>query len=109
VFEDFIEHVFHHCSPNTVLIMDNASFHHSERITQMCLEAGAELLYLPPYSPDLNPIEEFFAELKAHIKKQWHEYDNSLHHDFGGHTLSGASMWWGIGERVQVATFSMQV
>jgi hypothetical protein len=31
----------------------------------MCYEAGVKLLYLPPYSPDLNPIEEFFSELKA--------------------------------------------
>lgn len=49
--------------------MDNASFHHTDRIAQMCTEAGVKLIYLPPYSPDLNPIEEFFAELKAFIKK----------------------------------------
>ena len=52
-----------------MLVMDNASFHHSDRIKILCAEAGVELLYLPPYSPDFNPIEEFFAELKAHIKK----------------------------------------
>jgi Transposase and inactivated derivatives len=44
--------------------MDNASFHHSGQIETMCSEAGVKLVYLPPYSPDLNPIEEFFAELK---------------------------------------------
>jgi len=49
--------------------MDNASFHHTERIKQMCDLAGVKLVYLPPYSPDLNPIEEFFSELKAFIKK----------------------------------------
>jgi transposase len=48
----------------------------------MCLDAGVKLLYLPPYSPDLNPIEEFFAELKAFIKKQWHEYEDNLYQDF---------------------------
>jgi transposase len=37
----------------------------SERVQQMCLAADVKLLYLPPYSPNLNPIEEFFAELKA--------------------------------------------
>jgi transposase len=62
--------------------MDNASFHHTERIEQMCAEAGVRLLYLPPYSPDLNPIEEFFAELKAFIKKQWHEYEDNPRQDF---------------------------
>lgn len=64
VFEDFIEQLLCHCSkwpePNSVLVMDNAAFHHLERIEQMCNEAGVKLVYLPPYSPDLNPIEEFF-------------------------------------------------
>jgi transposase len=36
----------------------------------MCREAGVELVFLPPYSPDFNPIEESFAELKAWIKKE---------------------------------------
>jgi transposase len=36
---------------------------------QMCNDAGVELIYLPLYSPHLNPIEEFFAELKAFIKR----------------------------------------
>jgi transposase len=86
LFEDYIEQLLHHCrpypEPNSVLVMDNASFHHTERIEQMCAEAGVKLLYLPPYSPDLNPIEEFFAELKAFIKKQWHEYEDNPRQDF---------------------------
>jgi transposase len=57
------------------LVMDNASFHHSERMTQMCVDAGVKLVYLPPYSPDLNPIEEFFAEHKAFIKCNWSYYE----------------------------------
>jgi transposase len=36
-----------------------------------------KLIYLPPYSPDLNPIEEFFAELKAFIKRSWQNYKNN--------------------------------
>jgi transposase len=48
----------------------------------MCRDAGVKLLYLPPYSPDFNPIEEFFAELKAFIKKQWHEFKSSPHKEF---------------------------
>jgi hypothetical protein len=73
-FENFIKQLLHHCrpfpEPNSVLVMDNTSFHHTEQIEQMCTEAGVKLLYLPPYSPDFNPIEEFFTELKAFIKKQ---------------------------------------
>lgn len=62
--------------------MDNASFHRSDRIDQLCAAAGVKLLYLPPYSPDLNPIEEFFAELKAFIKRNWQLYGDLLHQDF---------------------------
>jgi transposase len=78
VFEDFIEQLLCHCGrypePKSVIILDNASFHHTERVEQLCHDAGVQLLYLPPYSPDLNPIEEFFAELKAYIKRNWKEY-----------------------------------
>jgi transposase len=73
VFEDFIVQLLPHCDrwpePKSVLIMDNASFHQTEQIEQLCDKAGVKLVYLPSYSPDLNPIEEFFAELKAFIKK----------------------------------------
>jgi hypothetical protein len=69
LFESFIEQLLQHYGrypePKSVLIMDNASFHHSGRIKALCANAGVKLLYLPPYSPDFNPIEEFFAELKA--------------------------------------------
>lgn len=66
-----------------MIIMDNASFHHTERVEQMCSDAGVKLLYLPPYSPDLNPIEEMFAELKAFIKHNWKvfEEDSELNFD----------------------------
>lgn len=79
VFGDFIDQLLHHCGkwpePKSVLVMDNASFHHSEKITQLCADAGVKLVYLPPYSPDLNPIEEFFTKLKAFIKRNWQRYE----------------------------------
>jgi transposase len=37
----------------------------------MCSEAGVKLVFLPPYSPGLNPIEQFFAKLKAFIRRNW--------------------------------------
>lgn len=43
----------------------------------MCLDAGVELVFLPPYSPDFNPIEEFFSELKQFIKRRWNEYEEN--------------------------------
>ena len=45
-------------------MIDNASFYHTERIEQIYINAGVKLIYLLIYSPDLNPIKEFFAELK---------------------------------------------
>lgn len=73
VFKDFIEQLLPLCGkwlePKLVLVIDNASFHHIEQIKQMCYDAGVKLLYLLLYSLDLNPIEEFFAELKAFIKQ----------------------------------------
>lgn len=87
VFEDFIGELLHHCGrwpePKSVLVMDNASFHHSERISQMCADAGVKLVYLPPYSPDLNPIEEFFAELKGFIRRSWSYYTEDPSQGFG--------------------------
>lgn len=41
----------------------------------MCADAGVKLVYLPPCSPDLNTIEEFFAELKSFIKRNWSYYE----------------------------------
>lgn len=61
MLEGFIEQFLHHCNrrpePRSVIIMENASFHRTEWVKQMCLSAGVKLLYLPPYSPDLNPIK----------------------------------------------------
>ena len=62
--------------------MDNASFHHSGRIQQLCNEAGVVLLYLPPYSPDSNPIEEFFGELKTYIRQVWDEREEFVRAGF---------------------------
>jgi transposase len=50
-----------------VLVMDNASFHHGEAVKELCLRAGVKLVFLPPYSPNLNPIEEFFGDLKEKL------------------------------------------
>jgi transposase len=55
--------------PGDIVVMDNLPAHKPERIRDTIEQAGAELRYLPPYSPDLNPIEMAFAKLKALLKK----------------------------------------
>ena len=52
-----------------IIIMDNATFHKGEAMKQALQEAGHTLLYLPPYSPDLNPIESKWAQAKARRRK----------------------------------------
>jgi transposase len=54
--------------PGQVIILDNATFHHGGRIAQLIEDAGCQLLYLPPYSPDLNRIEKCWASLKSRIR-----------------------------------------
>lgn len=51
------------------LIMDNASFHKSSITHRLIEDAGCKLLYLPPYSPDLNPIEKVWSNLKRQIRE----------------------------------------
>jgi transposase len=52
-----------------VVILDNLSSHKSEKAAAMLREKGAWFLFLPPYSPDLNPIEMAFSKLKAHLRR----------------------------------------
>jgi transposase len=56
--------------PGSVVILDNATFHHGGRIADLIESAGCRLLYLPPYSPDLNRIEKCWAWLKSRIRKR---------------------------------------
>ena len=56
-------------APGDIVIMDNLSSHKVAGVGQAIEATGAILLYLPPYSPDLNPIEQFFAKLKAILRK----------------------------------------
>ena len=51
------------------MVMGNLCVHKGERVRQLAENAGFELIYLPPYSPDLNSIEEAFAKLKALLRR----------------------------------------
>ena len=56
--------------PQSVIVMDNASFHKGSEMKEAIETAGHTLLYLPPYSPDLNPIEKKWAQAKKIRKAQ---------------------------------------
>ena len=60
----FKDHLLKTLNPTSTIIMDNAAFHKKEDIRAMAEAAGHNVLFLPPYSPDFNPIEQDFAILK---------------------------------------------
>lgn len=69
-FEAYVEKVLiPELRPGDVVVMDNLSSHKGPRVHELIDAAGAELLFLPPCSPDFNPIENAFAKMKALLRK----------------------------------------
>ncbi len=70
VFEAYLKRVLvPSLRAGQVVLMDNLSAHKGSRVRELIESRGCELIYLPPYSPDFNPIEEAFAKLKALLRK----------------------------------------
>lgn len=70
VFETYLEDVL--CPTlkrGQVVVMDNLSSHKGERVRELIEGKGCELVYLPPYSPDFNPIEQAFSKLKSYLRE----------------------------------------
>ncbi len=69
-------------SPNLkskqIVILDNASFHKDEELYDIVARYDCQLIYLPPYSPDLNPIEKFWANFKRNLRKVIKQFDDFL-------------------------------
>ena len=106
-FKDFIErsllpHLmpFDGTNPRSVVILDNASIHHCDGVVELIESTGALVIFLPPYSPDLNPIEETFASIKSYLRT--HEdsiqSDNDLQevmmHAFASVTAESCKAWF---------------
>ena len=64
-------------SPRSVVVMENASIHHVDQVASLIQSTGAILRYLPPYSPDYNPLEESFAKVKAFLRENEVAYDTT--------------------------------
>jgi len=62
--------------PRSVLVIDNCRIHHVLGVEELCAARGIKLIYLPPYSPDYNPIEECFSFIKAYIRRHGHTFRN---------------------------------
>jgi transposase len=70
VFETYVEKILTPTlEPGQIVVMDNLSAHKGQRVKELIERRGCELLYLPPYSPDFNPIEEAFAKIKGALRK----------------------------------------
>lgn len=75
LFETWVEKfLIKELKPGQVVVMDNAAFHRSQKTKDLIESVGCRLIFLPPYSPDLNPIEKFWANMKRWIKDQISEF-----------------------------------
>lgn len=76
-FVDWIKsHLLPHLKDGIAVIMDNAPWHRGNDIKKLIESTGAKLLKLPPYSPDLNPIEHAWANLKQAVRSNKRYFDN---------------------------------
>lgn len=77
LFELWLEHcLLPQLQAGDVIVIDNATFHHGAAIEEMVAEAGCEIWYLPPYSPDLNKIERWWFVFKNWMRQRWGEFES---------------------------------
>jgi transposase len=83
LFEAYVEHCLAPVlKPGQIVIYDNARFHQSAKARALIEGAGCTQKFLPPYSPDLNPIEHYWFPLKQRIRKLLPFYNRDLHKTF---------------------------
>ncbi|KII60828.1 hypothetical protein RF11_14809 [Thelohanellus kitauei] len=78
-FDELLEKIRALNIEHATIVMDNVSFHHCEEISQQISEAGHTLLFLPPYSPFMNPIENMFSKWKGEIRNMRSENSGELY------------------------------
>lgn len=81
VFEQYVEHfLVPELIAGDIVLLDNVKFHDSERAIELIRAAGAEVMHLPAYSPDFNPIEECISKLKAILRSLKARTKRKLNH-----------------------------
>ena len=87
-----------HLNGNSVLIMDNMKSHHARAVKNLLDSSGVRYIYLPPYSPDLNPIEKLWSKVKAFLRKfkarTLDALPNAIQNAFHSVTVSDCSGWF---------------
>ena len=86
LFEFWFEHIFLPKLPDdSIIVLDNASFHRKNMLTKLVSRYNKQIIFLPPYSPDLNPIEKVWAKIKKFLRFYLHLFsslNSALHHIF---------------------------
>jgi transposase len=84
--------------PGDVVVMDNLSSHKVDGVSEKIADRGAEVLYLPPYSPDLNPIEKAWSKIKQHLRsaraRSKEDLDNAITEALSLVTPDNAHAWF---------------
>ena len=87
-----------HLNDNSVLIMDNMKSHHAKAVRNLLDSSGVRCIYLPPYSPDLNPIEKLRSKVKSFLRKfkarTLDALPNAIQNAFHAVTVSDCSGWF---------------
>ncbi len=84
IFQAYVEQfLVRELEPGDIVILDNLSSHKGDAVREMIEAVGAELLFLPPYSPDLNPIEQAFAKIKHLLRKAARRCRDTLWDEIG--------------------------
>ena len=99
VFEAFVDHMLiPELKEGDVVVLDNVGAHKPERIAEKIRAAGAHVIFLPPYSPDLNPIEPCWGKLKGTLKSigaiTRRSLDDAIAHGMSLITPQDAAAWF---------------
>lgn len=77
IFEYWMENMLlKNVEKGSVIVLDNAAFHRKKELEMLAKQASCEILFLPPYSPDLNPIEQFWSWIKRKLRESLHKFDS---------------------------------
>lgn len=87
-----------HLNGDSVLVMDNMKSHHAKTVRNLLDSSGVRYIYLPPYSPNLNPIEKLWSKVKALLRKfkagTLDALPNAIQYAFQAVSLSDCSGWF---------------
>jgi transposase len=100
VFREFvIQHLVQSLRPGDCVVMDNLRAHKDRRATEAITGAGASVMFIPPYSPDWNPIEKLWSKVKAIVRRQitgtWDTFNNAVAKAMGMIKTSDILGWIG--------------